>query len=52
VQATLARPEVRQRFAQTGSNVMERGPEEFNAFIASEINRWVPVIKASGAKLD
>lgn len=52
VQATLIRPEVRQRFAQTGSNVVERGPDEYTAFIASEINRWVPVIKASGARLD
>lgn len=52
VRSTLARPEVRQRFAQTGSNVVERGPEEFTAFVAAEINRWVPVIRASGARLD
>lgn len=52
VRDTLARPEVRQRFAQTGSNVVERGPDEFAAFIAAEINRWVPVIRASGARLD
>jgi len=52
VRDTLARPEVRQRFAQTGSGVIERGPEDFSAFVAAEIARWTPVIKASGATLD
>ncbi|MBL8342870.1 MAG: tripartite tricarboxylate transporter substrate binding protein [Rubrivivax sp.] len=52
LKTTLARPEVRQRFVQTGSNLIERGPEEFAAFIAAELQRWEPVIKASGATLD
>jgi tripartite-type tricarboxylate transporter receptor subunit TctC len=52
LKTTLARPEVRQRFAQSGSNVIERGPDEFTAFIAAELKRWEPVIKASGATLD
>ncbi len=49
---TLAKPEVRQKFAANGSAIMEKGPEEFTAFHTAEINRWVPVIKASGATLD
>ena len=49
---TLAKPDVRQKFAQTGSAVMERGPEEFSAFVAAEVARWVPVIRASGATLE
>ena len=49
---TLAKPDVRQKFAQTGSAVMERGPDEFNTFVAAEVGRWVPVIRASGATMD
>ena len=52
VRDTLAKPDVRQRFVQTGSSVIERGPEEFNAFVAAEVARWVPVIRASGATLE
>ena len=48
----LTKPEVRQRFAANGSAIMAKGPEEFTAFLGAEINRWVPVIKASGATLD
>ncbi len=51
-QAMLAKAEVRQRFAQTGSSVIERGPEDFTAFAAAEVQRWAPVIRASGATLD
>ena len=49
---TLAKPDVRQKFAQTGSTVTERGPDEFSAFVAAEIARWSPVIRASGATLE
>ena len=52
IHETLAKPEVRQKFAANGSSIMERGPKEFKAFIDDEFGRWVPVIKASGAKLD
>ena len=52
VRDTLAKTDVRQKFAQSGSSVIERGPEEFSAYIAAEVARWVPVIRASGATLD
>jgi tripartite-type tricarboxylate transporter receptor subunit TctC len=52
IRDTLAKPDVRQKFAANGSAIMEKGPEEFAAFLNAEINRWVPVIKASGATLD
>lgn len=51
VKATLERPEVQQRFAQTGSEVIERGPQAYTEFIGAEVARWVPVLRASGAKL-
>ena len=49
---TLAKADVRAKFAANGSAIMEKGPDEFTAFHTAEINRWVPVIKASGATLD
>ncbi len=52
VHETLAKPDVRQKFAANGSAIMEKGPQEFTAFLTAEIARWVPVIKASGATLD
>jgi len=48
----LAKPEVRERFAKAGTPVTERGPEEFAAFIRAENERWIPIIKASGAKIE
>ncbi len=52
IHETLAKPDVRAKFAANGSAIMEKGPEEFTTFHTAEINRWVPVIKASGATLD
>jgi tripartite-type tricarboxylate transporter receptor subunit TctC len=51
--ATLASPEVKQRFAGGGVNVVSsRTPEEFRNFVASEIARWGKVAKESGATID
>ena len=49
---TLAKPEVRERFLRAGTPVVERGPEEFSAFIKSENERWLPLIKSSGARIE
>ena len=27
-------------------------PETFAAYVRAEVNKWVPIVKASGAKLD
>jgi len=48
----LAKPDVRERFAKAGTPVTERGPEEFGAFIKAENERWLSVIKASGARIE
>lgn len=52
IHETLAKPDVQAKFAANGNVIMEKGPEAFTAFHTAEINRWVPVIKASGATLD
>ena len=45
-------PEVKQRLIDLGSDLVIEGPEQFRAFIAAEIVKWVKVIEASGAKVD
>ena len=48
----LRRPDVRERLAADGAEPIGNTPEEFGAFIKTEIARWAPVVKASGARPD
>ena len=50
--AVLARPDVKQAFANQGADVETSTPEEFARTIASEKARWAEVIRKSGAKID
>ena len=49
----LRDPAVRERLAQMGNTIPEgMTPDATRAFIASELERWVPVVRASGARVD
>jgi tripartite-type tricarboxylate transporter receptor subunit TctC len=48
----LQAPEVKQRMADIGLTPMGTTPEQFDAFIRSEIPKWAQVVKASGATAD
>jgi len=51
--ATMASPEVKERFAGGGvSVVVSKTPEEFASFVAAETARWGKVAKESGATID
>jgi len=53
IAAALQQPEVRQRLLSLGNTIPEgMDPVRTRAFIASEIERWTPVVKASGARVD
>ena len=43
---------MKDRFAAEGSEPIGSTPQEFHAFIKSEIERWAVVVKASGMKAE
>lgn len=45
-------PEVQERFASEGGNVIASTPEEFGAFIVRELAKWAKVARDAGAKVD
>ena len=48
----LKQPDVQQRFAGEGGDVAPNTPEQFAAFIRSEITKWAKAVRESGAKVD
>jgi tripartite-type tricarboxylate transporter receptor subunit TctC len=49
----LKLPEVRERIIALGNTIPEgMTPDATRAFIAAEIERWVPIVRASGARVD
>jgi tripartite-type tricarboxylate transporter receptor subunit TctC len=49
VAALLKAPDVAERLASMGAQAAPTTPEEFGRIVRSEIARWAPVVKASGA---
>lgn len=45
-------PEIRQRMAASGFEQWTSTPEEFAVVIKTDRDRWGPIVKASGAKVD
>jgi tripartite-type tricarboxylate transporter receptor subunit TctC len=52
INTALRAPDLRKRMAEVGMEPAGDTPEEFDAFIRSEIAKWAPVVKAAGLKLD
>ena len=50
--SALQAPETRSRFAALLAEPVATTPEQFGAFMKKELNRYEPVVKASGAKVD
>lgn len=48
----LDSPELKARFATMLADPMPGTPEQFGAFVRSELAKYEPVVKASGAKVD
>ncbi|MEI6158200.1 MAG: tripartite tricarboxylate transporter substrate binding protein [Roseococcus sp.] len=52
VRAILALPETRARFAEIGGTPGEFSPDEYAAFVASEVTSWAALVRESGAQPD
>jgi tripartite-type tricarboxylate transporter receptor subunit TctC len=50
--AALRHPPVKARYAQLGATVVGSGPAELATHLKSEMDRWGPVIKAAGIRVD
>ncbi|HZM45794.1 MAG TPA: tripartite tricarboxylate transporter substrate binding protein [Burkholderiales bacterium] len=48
--AILNQPEIKERFARDGAEVVAGSPEDFAAYIRSEAVKWAKVVKAAGIK--
>src|ERR1700730_4423393 len=46
----LARPDVRESWEKQGATPVSMKPDEFGAYVQSEIEKWAKVIKANGIK--
>jgi tripartite-type tricarboxylate transporter receptor subunit TctC len=52
VMKALADPDVKAKLAAQGAEPLGSTPEQYGAYIKSELARWSNVVKATGAKLD
>ena len=48
----LASPEIRERFGNTGVEVIAGTPEQFSTFLKSEVARWAKVVQDANIKAD
>ncbi|MBC7780753.1 MAG: tripartite tricarboxylate transporter substrate binding protein [Proteobacteria bacterium] len=48
----VALPEVREGFAKVGADPITNTPEQFTAYVKTELVKWARVVKASGTRLD
>ncbi|WP_206930791.1 Bug family tripartite tricarboxylate transporter substrate binding protein [Roseococcus thiosulfatophilus] len=50
--AIITAPAMRARFAELGGDPGDMTPEQFTQFVATELERWRPIVQASGATVD
>ena len=50
--AILKQPDVQQKMNAAGFDLIGGTPQDFGALIKAESEKWVPVIKAAGIKID
>src|SRR5918996_1582988 len=52
VMRIMQSPDIKARLPVEGARFSPNTPEQFAAFVKSEIAKWAPVVKASGARVD
>ena len=48
----LRRPDVQEKLNGISMDVVASGPEQYRAFVKTQIELWTPLVKASGARAD
>jgi len=48
----MALPDIKERLANAGFEVVTSNPEQFGAFTRSEIQKWGKIVKSTGLKAD
>ena len=48
----LNEPEMKQRLADQGAEVVANTPEEFAVFIREDTAKWAQIVKTSGIKIE
>ena len=48
---TLSSREARERYAKVGAEIRYNSPEEFRAFVKSELVKWAKVVRAAGVRV-
>ena len=52
ISKALQAPDVRKKLSDQGADILGGTPEQFGNLIKTDIARWAPVVKESGAKAD
>jgi tripartite-type tricarboxylate transporter receptor subunit TctC len=52
INAALANPKMKARFADLGGTVLPGSPDDFGRFIAEETEKWGKVIRAANIKAE
>jgi tripartite-type tricarboxylate transporter receptor subunit TctC len=52
IKAIMQRPDVKAAWAAQGAEPMFMTPEEFDAYLRKDIEKWANVVKISGAKAE
>ncbi|MGH8764692.1 MAG: Bug family tripartite tricarboxylate transporter substrate binding protein [Burkholderiales bacterium] len=52
IQRAMATDEMKEKFALGGAKAVSSTPREFVAYIKEETERWAPIVRASGARVE
>ena len=52
VRRILQQADVRERLRPEGVEIGDLDPQAFSAYVAAELKRWAPVVRAAGARAD
>ncbi len=52
VMRIMQSPDIQARLPAEGARFSPNTPEQFGEFVKSEIAKWAPVVRASGARVD